>query len=165
MAAVAILFAACWGCASANTVTLLTRQDVEGSIAQGQEENGSQTVCESETCYNVPMSFSVIETKFSTGPEIKVVEPAPDGEYRAPIKLIIDFIPRPGTQVDLKTFRLEYLKFVSVDITGRVAGYVGPTGVRVEKADLPPGDHKLRITLKDTAGGISQMVYLVKILK
>jgi hypothetical protein len=74
-------------------------------------------------------------------------------------------MPREGTQVDLKSFRLEYLKLISIDITGRVAGYLGPTGVRIEKADLPPGDHKLRITLKDTKGGISQQVYSVKIAK
>ena len=75
------------------------------------------------------------------------------------------FTPREGTQVDLKSFRLEYLKLISIDITGRVAGYLGPTGVRIERADLPPGDHKLRITLKDTKRGISQQVYSVKIAK
>jgi hypothetical protein len=113
----------------------------------------------------MPASFSVIETRYATGPQIEVVEPLPDAEYKAPIRLIINFIPREGTQVDLKSFKLEYLKLISIDITGRVAGYVGPTGVRIERADLPPGDHKLRITLKDTLGGISQQVYLVKIAK
>jgi hypothetical protein len=122
-------------------------------------------VCTNGSCYETPESFSVIETRYSTGPQIEVVEPQPDAEYKAPIRLIINFIPRPGTQVDLKSFRLEYVKLISIDITKRVAGYVGPTGVRIEKADLPAGEHKLRITLKDSEGGISQQVYLVKIAK
>ena len=88
-----------------------------------------------------------------------------DAEYKAPIRLIINFVPREGTTVDLKSFRLEYLKFVSIDITRRVSDYVGPGGVKVEKADLPAGDHKLRITIRDTQGGISQQVYSVKIAK
>ena len=113
----------------------------------------------------MPASFAVIETDRATGPQIKVVEPPPEGEYKAPIRLVINFIPREGTQVDLKTFRLEYLKLFSIDITGRVAGYLAPSGIKVEKADLPPGEHKLRLTLKDTEGGITQQVYSVKIAK
>lgn len=165
MAACVVLFAAFWGCASGHTVTLLTQEDIDRAPAQGQEKAATRTVCTSGTCYEMPASFSVIETTYATGPHIEVVEPQADAEYRAPIRLIINFIPREGTQVDLKSFKLEYLKLISIDITGRVAGYLGPTGVRIERADLPPGDHRLRITLKDTKGGISQQVYLVKIAR
>ena len=161
----AVLLAALWGCAPARTVTLLTPEDMKRATAQGQKEAAPGTACESGKCYEMPASFSVIEIKHSTGPQIKVVEPPADAEYRAPIRLVISFIPREGTLVDLKSFKLEYLKLISIDITDRVAGYLSPGGVRVEKADLPPGDHKLRITLKDTDGGISQQVYSVKIAK
>jgi hypothetical protein len=165
MAAFVIFFVACCGSAPAHAVTLLTQEDIDRGTARGQEKTASDTVCTAEKCYEMPASFAVIETRYATGPRIEVVEPPADAEYRAPIRLIISFMPREGTQVDLKTFKLEYLKVISIDITGRVAGYLEPTGVRIEKADLPPGDHKLRITLKDTKGGISQQVYSVKIAK
>ncbi len=163
-AAFAVLLVALCGPAAAHTVTLLTQEDIERGASQGQEK-ASVTVCASGKCYEMPASFAVIETRYATGPRIEVVEPSPDAEYKAPIRLIISFMPREGTQVDLKTFRLEYLKLIPIDITGRVAGYLEPTGVRIEKAELPPGDHRLRITLKDTKGGISQQVYSVKIAK
>ena len=165
IAAFVIFFAAFWGCAPAHAMTLLTQEDINRGSVQGQEKAASRTVCASGTCYEMPESFSVIETKYATGPQIEVVEPPPDAEYKAPIRLIINFVPREGTQVDLKSFRLEYLKLISIDITGRVAEYLGPTGVRIERADLPPGNHKLRITIKDTKGGIGQQVYSVKIAK
>jgi hypothetical protein len=164
-AAVAALLAVSLVSGETRTVTLLTQADIDLAAAQERVAAAARTVCESGTCREMPAAISVIETKYDSGPKIKVVEPPPDAEFRAPIRLIITFIPREGTAVDLKSFKLEYLKFVSIDITGRVAGYVGPGGVNVEKADLPPGDHKLRITLKDTQGGISQQVYSVKIAK
>ncbi len=146
-------------------VTLLTQADIDLAVAQGKARAAARTVCEGGKCREMPGTFSVIETKYDSGPGIKVIEPPPDAEYKAPIRLIINFVPKEGTAVDVKTFRLEYLKFVSIDITRRVANYVGPGGVNVEKADLPAGDHKLRITIKDTQGGISQQVYSVKIAK
>ncbi len=164
-AAVAALLTASWVWAETPKVTLLTQDDIDLAIAMEKAALVARTVCESGTCREMPAAISVIETKYDSGPKIKVVEPPPDAEFRAPIRLVINFIPREGTLVDLKSFKLEYLKFISIDITGRVAGYVGPGGVNVEKADLPPGDHKLRITLKDTQGGVSQQVYSVKIAK
>ena len=125
----------------------------------------SHTICSSGECCRRPGSFSVIETSYATGPQIKVVEPSPEREYRAPIKLIIAFLPKDGTQVDLKSFRLEYLKLISIDITEKVAKYLRPEGLRVDEADLPPGEHRLRMTLRDSVGGITQQVYSVRIAK
>ncbi len=79
-AAFVILFVALWGSASAQTVTLLTPED----IAKGQEQAVSHTVCESGKCYEMPASFAVIETKYATGPHIEIAEPSPNAEYRAP---------------------------------------------------------------------------------
>jgi hypothetical protein len=159
------LLAATWVCAETATVTLLTQADIDFALAKERVAKAKRTVCEAGKCQEMPAAFSVVETKYDSGPKIKVVEPAADAEFKAPIRLVINFIPREGTLVDLKSFKLEYLKFISIDITGRVAGYVGLGGVNVEKADFPPGDHKLRITLKDNQGGISQQVYSVKIAK
>jgi hypothetical protein len=163
--AAATLLTATWVCAEMSKVTLLTQDDIDLAIALEKVAVVARTVCESGKCHEMPAVFSVIETKYDSGPKIKVVEPPADAEFKAPIRLIISFIPREGTTVDLKSFKLEYLKLFSIDITGRVAGYVGLGGVNVEKADFPPGDHKLRITLKDNQGGISQQVYSVKIAK
>ena len=169
MAAAPVLFTALflvsWGCASTGSVTLLTQEEAAREDAPGADAAGSRTVCDPAGCFLVPGSFSVVETSQATGPRIRVVEPASELEYKAPIRLVIDFLPKEGAQVDLKSFKLEYLKLISIDITGRVAGYVHPEGVRIEKADFPAGTHKLRLTLKDTAGGVTQVVYLVKIAK
>ena len=164
-----VLFAtfvlAFWVCASTGSVTLVTQEEAEREDAPAPDTAGFRTVCDGGRCFMVPGTFSVIETSQATGPRIRIVEPAPDTEYKAPIRLVIDFLPKEGAQVDLKSFKLEYLKLISIDITERVAGYVRPEGLRIEKADLPAGTHKLRLTLKDTAGGVTQQVYLVKIAR
>ena len=143
----------------------MTQEEAEREDAPAPDTAGSRTVCDSGECFLVPGTCSVVETSQATGPKIRIVEPAPEREYRAPIRLVIDFLPKEGAQVDLKSFKLEYLKLISIDITARVAGFVRPEGVRIEKADFPAGAHKLRLTLKDTAGGVTQQIYLVEIAK
>lgn len=94
------------------------------------------------------------------GPEIEIVTPDTPKSYKSPLKIIVSFFPRNGKKIDLTKLKVEYLKMFTIDLTKRVLPYTSEEGIKIEKAELPPGNHKIRITLADTEGGVTQRVFL-----
>jgi hypothetical protein len=58
--------------------------------------------------------------------------------------------------VDADSVRLIYEKDPLVELTPRIASYVTPTGLTVQKAKVPAGTHIIRVLLKDSAERIGQ---------
>ncbi len=146
-------------------VVLLTAEEAARPDVIGVPMTQPRVVCTDGRCRPMPNAFALIETRQATGPKIRVLEPSPDEEHKTPVRLAVDFLPREGTQVDIEGFKLEALKLIPINITDRVIQYVKKEGIRIDRADLPPGEHKLRITIKDTKEGVTQQVYLVRIVK
>lgn len=99
----------------------------------------------------------------NTGPDIKIVSPEAADEYHPPVDINIIFVPVDDTEVDMSKFKVEYLKLISLDITGRFLQYTTQNGIRIEKADFPSGKHKLRLTIGDNKGGITEEIFVVKL--
>ena len=81
----------------------------------------------------------------------------------APIHFQVKFQPRGGATIDLGGLKLTYLKTPNVDLTPRVRPFAHQTGIDMPDALLPPGDHLLRIDVKDSEGRISTTSFLLKI--
>jgi hypothetical protein len=112
-----------------------------------------------------PSGLIDIMAGFDTGPGIQVLQPDVGGNpLRPPITILVKFSPAPDRPVDLFSLKVECLKIINIDITKRVVPFATKTGINVENAAFPPGEHRLRITLGDTSGGITQKVFYVKIL-
>lgn len=109
--------------------------------------------------------LSVEKTIQDSGPKIIVREPEPAEQHMSPISLIIDFFPRAGTGVDLTKLKLEFLKLIPINVTNRVRDYLSESGIRAEEVKIPAGRFKIRITLGDTEGGITQQVFGITIVK
>lgn len=107
--------------------------------------------------------FLIIPKTAPSGPDIKVLSPEPEKATSSPIKLMALFIPREGTEVDISSLKVEYLKLITINITDRLKEYVTNNGIKVENAELPAGTHKIRITLSDTKGGTTSRVFTLKI--
>jgi hypothetical protein len=106
-----------------------------------------------------------IGMEFSAGPGIDVLQPDVGGNpMRPPIMILVKFVPSPDRPVDLSTLKVECLKFITIDITKRVLPYATKDGINVNAANFPPGEHRLRITLGDTSGGVTRKVFFVKVL-
>ena len=72
-----------------------------------------------------------IESKSdSTGPIIKVITPEEGKTYAPPLNIELHFITKGLTEIDLSTLKVEYLKFLSIDITERVLPYVNKEGIK-----------------------------------
>ena len=98
-----------------------------------------------------------------TGPVVKVVAPDLSKEYQPPVKIDVRFIPKGNSRVDLSKFSVECLKIIDIDITDRIMPYVTEQGVKVDNAKLPSGEHKLKVTIGDNQGGITQVIFMVKV--
>ena len=94
------------------------------------------------------------------GPKITVDE---GGAKTAPIRFQVKFQPLGGSTIDLDGLKVIYLKQPNVDLTPRVRPFVQPTGIDMPDALLPPGDHLVRIDVKDSEGRVSTTSFLLKI--
>ncbi len=99
----------------------------------------------------------------ATGPGIKVLEPDPSKDAQPPLKLEVKFVPHEGRRVDLAGLKVECLKIVTIDLTDRVRPYAKADGIRMNEVVIPSGKHKIRVTIADDQGGITQETFVVKV--
>jgi hypothetical protein len=87
------------------------------------------------------------------GPGIEQVSP-PTGTktITSPLPLRIKFVGRNNVAVDPASVRLTYLKSPMVDLTERIKSHVTKDGIDMEAAEVPPGNHVLRLDVKDAEG-------------
>jgi hypothetical protein len=95
-----------------------------------------------------------ITTQANEGPEIIVHTPEASGNLHSPLDFDVEFRARHA-EPDMSTLTLEYdLGFFWKDITDRLAEHAEITGNRIisRGAELPAGDHYLRLSISDQAG-------------
>lgn len=138
------LFLAVYSIAGVEVMTLLTEE--EGAMEEA------------------PSTLYEIGRTLNNGPDIKVVKPRVDDEYKPPVEIIVLFVPKDGKEVDLSKLRIECLKLFTIDLTERVLPYATKEGIKIENAKLPTGKHKIRVTVEDVDGGTTQEVFVVKVI-
>ncbi|MBI5319882.1 hypothetical protein [Bradyrhizobium sp.] len=94
------------------------------------------------------------------GPKITVTE---DAAAKSPIRFQVKFQPLGGSNIDVDGVKVIYLKQPNVDLTPRVKPFVQPTGIDMPDAQLPPGDHLVRVDVKDSEGRVSTTSFMLKI--
>ena len=97
------------------------------------------------------------------GPRIELVDTASDGAIHSPMHLQLKFQAFGGAQVDPSAVQVTYLKSPEVDLTGRVKPFVQASGIDIPETALPPGDHILRIDIKDTDGRTGTTSFTLKV--
>ncbi len=99
-----------------------------------------------------PSSGAQATRGISRGPGVKMLSPEPDMPVKSPITLKFSFEGRGGEKIDPASVKVVYLKTPLVDLTPRLQSAISANGIDVAQADLPPGEHPLRVTVKDSAG-------------
>ena len=89
------------------------------------------------------------------GPAIEQIEPAPDAKSVSPVSLKVTFTARNNASIDKDSVKITYLKSPAVDLTTRLKSHLTENGIEMSKADVPPGNHVIRIDLKDLQGRAS----------
>ena len=81
----------------------------------------------------------------------------------SPFPLQFKFHGFGGATIDLESLRVTYMKSPNVDLTPRVKPYVKPTGIEIAEAEVPPGEHFLRVEIQDSEGRRTARTFLLSV--
>jgi hypothetical protein len=96
------------------------------------------------------------------GPKIQVPE-MEAGAHSSPVRFLVKFQTFGGSSIDLDALKVTYLKSPVVDLTSRVRPFALPGGIDMPDAQLPPGDHLVRIDVRDSEGRTASTSFFLKI--
>ena len=95
------------------------------------------------------------------GPKIEVIV---DGQLvHSPVHLQLKFESFGGAKIDPDSIKVTYMKTPTVDLTDRIKSFVQANGMDMPDAELPPGDHMIRVDIKDSEGRIGSTSFVLKI--
>lgn len=98
----------------------------------------------------------------SEGPFVEFLKPTDGAVVPEPVAIHITF-KQNQAPVDINSLEVTYLKLFSIDITDRIKPYVTPTGIKIDKAELPTGEHRVKFSIKDTANNLTERTLSVEI--
>ena len=115
----------------------------------------------------LPAAGGALTTRgIARGPGIKVVSPDVAGpDIKGPFDLKVKFESRGGKKIDPAAVKVTYLKATDVDLTARLKGAINEDGIDFAKAEVPPGEHSFRISVKDVEGRESSTVMNLVVTK
>lgn len=94
------------------------------------------------------------------GPKIELISADP---ARSPMRLQLKFESFGGAKIDTDSLKVTYVKSPAVDLTPRLKPFLQPTGIDMPDAELPAGDHLIRVDVKDSDGRIATTSFTLKI--
>ncbi|BDT75696.1 hypothetical protein [Polynucleobacter sp. KF022] len=101
----------------------------------------------------LPPAAGTLATRgISRGPAIKLASPEADTPVVAPFDFKVNFEPRGDAKIDPGSVKVVYMKSPFVDLTPRLKSAISANGIDFAKADVPPGTHTIRVTVKDSEG-------------
>jgi hypothetical protein len=98
-------------------------------------------------------------------PAIKVVSPVVAGTpVTAPLRLEVAFTPSPGARIVPSSFRVLY-GLLKIDLTDRMRRHatVTETGVVVDRANVPDGQHRLFLQVADDNGNTAEQELRIRV--
>jgi hypothetical protein len=101
----------------------------------------------------LPSAAGALATRgISRGPAIKLASPEADTPVSPPFDFKVNFEPRGDAKIDPSSVKVVYMKSPFVDLTPRLKSVISANGIDFAKADVPPGTHTIRVTVKDSEG-------------
>jgi hypothetical protein len=95
------------------------------------------------------------------GPKVAYVGTADAAQ--SPMRLQLKFESFGGAKIDTDSLKVTYMKSPSVDLTPRLKPFVKPDGIDMPDAELPPGDHVIRVDVKDSEGRTATTSFTLKV--
>ena len=98
-------------------------------------------------------------------PSIRVVTPNAAGtSVPAPLRIEVAFSPTPGTRIVPSSFRVLY-GLLKIDLTERLRPHatITETGVVVDQAQIPDGQHRLILQVADDQGNVAEQELRIRV--
>ena len=114
----------------------------------------------------LPAASGALATRgISRGPAVKLNSPEADTPISSPFDFKVLFEARGEGKIDPNSVKVVYMKSPFVDLTPRLKSAITPTGINFSKAEVPPGTHTIRITVKDMDGRETNQVVTIVVNK
>ena len=105
---------------------------------------------------NPPQSIKV--RGISRGPAVLFEEPSGVVLEHAPFEFKVKLETHGGATIAPGNVRVTYLKAPSIDLTERLRPFITAQGIDMPTAQVPAGEHVLRVDVEDSEGHTSQAV-------
>ncbi len=99
------------------------------------------------------------------GPKVQLVSPADASVVHSPVALHLKFESYGGATVDPASVKVTYMKKPSVDLTSRVKTHIRPDGFDMDTAEIPPGEHVIKVDVTDSQGRAGSSTFTLKVDK
>ena len=108
----------------------------------------------------LPSAASMSARGVTRGLGVKLLSPEAGKKDGLPLKL--SFEPRGSAQIDTASVQVTYLKSPTVDLTPRLKAAIRPEGIDLSAVAMPPGEHSIRVSVKDDEGRLGSAVITLK---
>lgn len=95
------------------------------------------------------------------GPKVAYIGAA--DATKSPMRLQLKFESFGGAKIDTDSLKVTYVKTPAVDLTPRLQPFVKSDGIDMPDAELPAGDHLIRVDVKDSDGRVATTSFTLKI--
>jgi hypothetical protein len=114
----------------------------------------------------LPAASGTLATRgISRGPAVKLSSPEADIPVNSPFDFKVIFEARGEGKIDPNSVKVVYMKSPFVDLTPRLKSAITPNGINFSKAEVPPGTHTIRVTVKDLDGRETNQVLTIVVNK
>lgn len=115
---------------------------------------------EEEARDNAAPHVSSLLPEARPGPTIRVLQPDISRRLTNPMTIEVQFAAEPGHAIDMRSFNATY-GWLGIDITRRLLEHSVKTanGLVARDVELPPGDHRVTMSITDTAGRSSSQTF------
>jgi hypothetical protein len=124
-----------------------------------------QLITEAEAAMPASADTGMTLRGITRGPSVEVVSPAANAKIKSPLALVVKFNARNNATIDKDSVKVTYIKAKTVDLTSRVKAFVKDDGIDMEKAEVPPGNHTIRVDVKDSQGRASTAMIKLSVVK
>jgi hypothetical protein len=84
-------------------------------------------------------------------------------EMHSPVRLQLKFRGFGGATINLDSLRVTYVKTPNIDLTSRVRPYAELTGIEIPDAEIPPGEHLIRMEVHDSEGRRTTTTFVLNV--
>jgi hypothetical protein len=131
-------------------------------LDSGVAQAGTNLITEEEAKLPPPKGAVAVDRRgILRGPKINFVSPAEPG--RSPVHLQLRFESFGSAKIDPDSIKVLYLRTPNVDLTPRIKQFVMPAGIDIPDTELPPGEHMVRVDIKDTDGRPASISFILKV--
>jgi hypothetical protein len=100
------------------------------------------------------------------GPKVHLINPAPKaGLIKSPFNLKVKFESFGGAKVDTDSILVTYKKTPLIDLTQRMKPFIQASGINLDSAEVPAGEHRIRVDVKDSKGQAGMLEFTIKVSK